>query len=410
VKLLGTSLRVCEYSRHEKFSAPEQWPCYPSTRSRPRPTGHGLLRWVSHNNVKESQQPYRKHILFSVTMMSSVDNIATDAVRDPAEADKEPTGAQSIPASSLSGSDGDNREIQPSRDNDGGHVQQLKQSIDAPRVKGRVKWFNYHKGFGFITVDNETDEVFVHQSNINSDGFRSLREDEEVEFDLMIGEDGKKKAFNVTGPDGQPPQGAILGGPAQHGPAKSHGGVPRMVAHDINGMNSMTPISPTAAMGQPYPGAAVAQVNIAAGQQGQQYYGQMAPMAFYQHAGYYQLNENGYPYPMPPVHQGGYVGYGGRGWYGSPRPPPPGTPGFSSGLQVVVHNLPWDCSWQELRAAFEDIGQIERADVVFDSQGRSRGFGVVRFTEKESALLAVEKMNDKKISGRVVSVRVDRFA
>lgn len=45
----------------------------------------------------------------------------------------------------------------------------------------------------------------VVQSNIETTGFRSLREEEEVEFDLVIGEDGKKKAFHVTGPDGAPP-------------------------------------------------------------------------------------------------------------------------------------------------------------------------------------------------------------
>ena len=100
---------------------------------------------------------------------------------------------------------------------------------------------------------------------------------------------------------------------------------------------------------------------------------------------------------------------GGENWVGA-RPPPPGTPGFSSGLQVVVHNLPWDCTWQELKDAFTDIGPIERADIVFDSHGRSRGFGVVRFPDRECAELAVEKMNNKTIGGRIVSVRVDRFA
>ena len=41
-------------------------------------------------------------------------------------------------------------------------------------------------------------------------------------------------------------------------------------------------------------------------------------------------------------------------------------------VQVVVHNLPWDCTWQQLKDAFADCGEIDRADVVFDSRGRSR--------------------------------------
>lgn len=40
--------------------------------------------------------------------------------------------------------------------------------------------------------------------------------------------------------------------------------------------------------------------------------------------------------------------------------------------QVVVHNLPWDCTWQQLKDAFAECGEIDRADVVFDSRGRSR--------------------------------------
>lgn len=44
------------------------------------------------------------------------------------------------------------------------------------------------------------------QSNIETTGYRSLKEGEEVEFDLVVAEDGKKKAFRVTGPEGAPPQ------------------------------------------------------------------------------------------------------------------------------------------------------------------------------------------------------------
>lgn len=136
-----------------------------------------------------------------------------------------------------------------------------------------------------------------------------------------------------------------------------------------------------------------------------------AATAAYMAAGYYPMPPPGaygaFPAPFPRG-RGGYFP-GGRNWAGA-RPPPPGQPGFSSGLQVVVHNLPWDCTWQTLKDAFAACGDIERADVVFDSRGRSRGFGIVRFAEAEQAELAAEKMNNASIGGRVVSVRIDRFA
>lgn len=72
------------------------------------------------------------------------------------------------------------------------------------RKKGTVKWFSDQKGFGFITPDDDGDELFVHQSGIRSEGFRSLAEGEAVEFDVESGNDGRSKAVNVTGPDGAP--------------------------------------------------------------------------------------------------------------------------------------------------------------------------------------------------------------
>lgn len=61
--------------------------------------------------------------------------------------------------------------------------------------QGTVKWFNDSKGFGFITEENGQD-VFVHHSEIRSDGYRTLEEGEKVEFEVIAGEKGPR-AKNV---------------------------------------------------------------------------------------------------------------------------------------------------------------------------------------------------------------------
>ena len=64
------------------------------------------------------------------------------------------------------------------------------------KVKGKVKWFNQRKGFGFIEREGGSD-IFVHYSDINTDGFRTLDENQEVEFEMVDGRDGRQCAGEI---------------------------------------------------------------------------------------------------------------------------------------------------------------------------------------------------------------------
>eukprot|EP00574_Skeletonema_japonicum_P004813 CAMPEP_0201726984 /NCGR_PEP_ID=MMETSP0593-20130828/10566_1 /ASSEMBLY_ACC=CAM_ASM_000672 /TAXON_ID=267983 /ORGANISM="Skeletonema japonicum, Strain CCMP2506" /LENGTH=119 /DNA_ID=CAMNT_0048218591 /DNA_START=58 /DNA_END=417 /DNA_ORIENTATION=+ len=80
-------------------------------------------------------------------------------------------------------------------------------SMSEDLISGTVKWFDTAKGFGFIVPDNGDKDIFVHQTNINVSGFRSLAEGEAVEFKIVT-ENGKSKAIDVTGPEGTDVKGA----------------------------------------------------------------------------------------------------------------------------------------------------------------------------------------------------------
>lgn len=62
---------------------------------------------------------------------------------------------------------------------------------------GTVKWFNDAKGFGFITPDSGSEELFAHFSAIQANGFRSLKEGQKVTFDIVEGPKGKQ-AQNIS--------------------------------------------------------------------------------------------------------------------------------------------------------------------------------------------------------------------
>ncbi len=63
--------------------------------------------------------------------------------------------------------------------------------------KGKVKWFSNVKGYGFLQKEGDTQDIFIHYSSIQGEGYKTLKEAEEVTFDVVQGEKGPQ-ASNVV--------------------------------------------------------------------------------------------------------------------------------------------------------------------------------------------------------------------
>eukprot|EP01057_Protomagalhaensia_wolfi_P000142 Protomagalhaensia_wolfi_Nauph_80__141@NODE_107_length_3688_cov_279_209372_g81_i0_p3_GENE_NODE_107_length_3688_cov_279_209372_g81_i0NODE_107_length_3688_cov_279_209372_g81_i0_p3_ORF_typecomplete_len191_score42_55CSD/PF00313_22/1_8e25OB_RNB/PF08206_11/0_0045_NODE_107_length_3688_cov_279_209372_g81_i015642136 len=87
-------------------------------------------------------------------------------------------------------------------------------AMEGCRLMGHVKWFDAQKGWGFIQPTDGSDDVFVHQQSILAEGFRSLDDGEEVEYEVETDSNRRKRAVNVTGP----------GGAAVKGSSRNYGG------------------------------------------------------------------------------------------------------------------------------------------------------------------------------------------
>merc|ERR1712205_111060 len=66
-------------------------------------------------------------------------------------------------------------------------------------ISGKVKWFDVKKGFGFISPDDGSSDVFVHQTEIHAPGFRSLLDGEDVEYKVEVTDDGRVQATEPAG-------------------------------------------------------------------------------------------------------------------------------------------------------------------------------------------------------------------
>jgi len=125
--------------------------------------------------------------------------------------------------------------------------------------------------------------------------------------------------------------------------------------------------------------------------------------------------------------RGGTERFGGRGGYRQDRyadrgrerfdrngpyadRAPPRAARGTHARQVFVGNLPYTCSWQDLKDKFRVCGSVIRADVMLDMSGRSKGSGIVLFENGTEAQKAISTFDGTDFNGRLISVHEDKFA
>jgi RNA recognition motif-containing protein len=97
----------------------------------------------------------------------------------------------------------------------------------------------------------------------------------------------------------------------------------------------------------------------------------------------------------------------GRGRGRSERPPIEGEP---SGFQVCIQGIPWKYTEAELGELVGECGEVEKSEVMTSPDGRSKGWGTVRFTTKDAASFAIEKFHGSQLEGRTLTVFLDKKA
>ena len=87
-----------------------------------------------------------------------------------------------------------------------------------------------------------------------------------------------------------------------------------------------------------------------------------------------------------------------------------GRPEASSGLQIVVRNLPWSTTSEDLRQVFQQVGNVVKADAVCHADtGRSKGWGTVLFENTEQAQAAIQGFNGVELEHRPMQIKLDRY-